>query len=481
MKKDFVYDSANLDQSWALTGILDEHPLDTPASNRYATISYDPTGLATQAYSGKNAENYSVSYVKPPGQVTRLVRTLSNPLGSAVYLDIHEFTRPVGISIQFPNDANITLREQKVAGDPNLPDQGQFYAGGFGQPGGAGCAASSSTLVYDANENISEAVDFNGTRRCYGYDVTRGLQTLVLEGRADTNACSFVPAVGDASHPERLTTTVWHPDWALKAREAEAGKITTWAYNGQPDPIAGGTASCVTPMTTLSDGKPLAVVCTRYEQATTDTTGGLGLSATVTGATRAWTYTYNQYGQVLTETTPKQSPTDSLSHTTRYAYYPTTSFSGSVGYTVGDLNTITNPLGQVTTFTSYDKAGRLISSTDANLTVTSMTYWPRGWLHTQTIAPASGVALTTTYDYWPTGLLKMVTMPDASTLNYTYDDAHRLTDITDAASNKIHYVLDNVGNRTGEQISDSSGTLASSVARVYDALSRLQSTTGVTR
>ena len=293
-----------------------------------------------------------------------------------------------------------------------------------------------------------------------------------------TNLSAYSLSTADPTHPERKTTTVWHPDWVLRAREAAPKKITTWVYNGQPDPIAGTTASCVTPATTLPDGKPLAVLCARYEQATQDATGALGLSAAVTGATRTWTSTYNQFGQVLTETTPKQSPTDPLSHTTTYAYYPTTSFSGASGHTMGDLATLTNPLGQVTTFTSYDKAGRLLSSTDANGTVTSMSYFPRGWLQTQTVTPASGSALTTSYAYYPTGLLQTVTMPDASTLNYTYDDAHRLTDVADAAGNKVHYVLDNVGNRTSEQLTDASGQLASSISRVYDALNRVQSSTG---
>jgi len=222
----------------------------------------------------------------------------------------------------------------------------------------------------------------------------------------------------------------------------------------------------------------LAVLCARYEQATTDATGALGLSASVSGATQKWSYTYNRYGQVLTEATPKQSATDTLSHTTTYAYYADTSFSGAVGHATGDLQMVTNPLGQATMYTSYDKAGHLLSSTDANGTVTTWTYLPRGWLHTQTVAPAAGASLTTTYDYWPTGMLKTVTMPDTSALNYTYDDAHRLTDVTDGAGNKVHYVLDNMGNRTSEQVSDASGNLASSVARVFDALNRVQAVTG---
>ncbi len=459
----FVYENATF--SWALTGIIDE------SGRRYSTYGYDARGRANSTLLGAGANSFSVMYSQAPEWL--VTTTVVNNF----ICREHRWQPPVGTQVTKPNLQVSNMAATAV--------NGSIVMTGQDQPSGSGSGASAAAQTYSADGTLASYDDFNGNRACFAYDV-RNLPVVTLEGMqggAGGKACpsdivGYAPSTSDAAHPERKTTTVWHPDWVLEAREAEPKKITTWVYNGQPDPIAGTTANCVSPTTTLPDGKPLAVLCARYEQATTDATGGLGLSATVTGATRAWTYTYNQYGQVLTETTPKQSPTDSLSHTTTYVYYPSTSFSGSVGHTMGDLNTVTNPLGQVTTFTSYDKAGRLLSSTDANATVTSMTYWPRGWLHTQTVAPASGAALTTTYDYWPTGLLKTVTMPDASTLNYAYDDAHRLTDITDAASNKIHYVLDNVGNRTNEQVTDASGNLASTVSRVFDALNRVQSQTG---
>ncbi len=460
-----LYESATF--PWALTGIIDE------SARRYSTYGYDAQGRANSTYLGNGIEKYNVVYSAPPQWVVSSIQTSSDFICRE-----HRWVPPQGTQVSMPSGAAMDIGSA-ISG--NL-----MVSTGQTQLAGSGSAASSTALTYDSSGNVSSFDDFNGNRACFAYDTSRAVPLITLEGLAGgsngkvcpPNLSSYAPSTTDSLHPERKTTTVWHPDWVLKAQEALPKKITTWVYNGQPDHIAGTTASCVTPTTTLPDGKPLAVLCARYEQATTDATGALGLSATVSGATRAWTYTYNQYGQVLTETTPKQSPTDALSHTTTYAYYPTTSFLGSVGHTMGDLNTITNPLNQVTTFTAYDKAGRLLSSTDANATVTSMTYWPRGWLHTQTVTPAAGSALTTTYDYWPTGLLKTVTMPDASTLNYAYDDAHRLTDITDAAGNKLHYVLDNVGNRTSEQLSDASGQLASTVARVYDALNRVQSTTG---
>ncbi len=46
---------------------------------------------------------------------------------------------------------------------------------------------------------------------------------------------------------------------------------------------------------------------------------------------------------------------------------------------------------------------------------------------------------TTRFSYWPTGLLKQVTLPDSSYVLYTYDAAHRLTQISDGAGNSIQY------------------------------------------
>lgn len=453
-----------------LTGMTDEN------GERFFTIGYDAQGRANASVLAGGVDSYAVQYTTPP-QLQPSTYVFDDALQTYWIYD----------SIALPQQTTITYPNGQAVGIDAAAPLGYPLVSGRSQPAGAGCSAAASSIAYDANGNIASEDNFNGNRVCTAYDLTRNLATVVLEGlpggasgkACPANLAGYVPTPVDVGHPERKTTTIWHPDRRFKAQEAQAKKISTWVYNGQPDPISGGTASCVEPATTLPDGKPLAVLCAHYEQATTDTSGSLGLSAAVTGATRAWTYAYNQYGQVLQATTPKQSSTDTLSHTTTFAYYTTTSFTGASGYTLGDLRTVTNPLGQQTTFTSYDKAGRLLSSTDGNGTVTAQTYYPRGWLQTQTVTSASGGSLETTYAYWPTGLLKTVTMPDASTLNYAYDGAHRLTDITDAAGNKVHYVLDNEGNRTIEQVSDASGNLVSTITRLFDALNRVQTQTGV--
>jgi YD repeat-containing protein len=54
---------------------------------------------------------------------------------------------------------------------------------------------------------------------------------------------------------------------------------------------------------------------------------------------------------------------------------------------------------------------------------------------------------TTNFSYYPTGLLEQVTLPDGGSLSYTYDAAHRLTQVSDGLGNKIVYTLDAMGNR----------------------------------
>jgi YD repeat-containing protein len=63
-------------------------------------------------------------------------------------------------------------------------------------------------------------------------------------------------------------------------------------------------------------------------------------------------------------------------------------------------------------------------------------------------------------------------------VSYGYDDAHRLTSITDKQGNSITYTLDNSSNRIGESVTDPSGKLARTLTRVPDALNRIQEVIG---
>jgi YD repeat-containing protein len=366
------------------------------------------------------------------------------------------------ISVNDPLGSQTTYTTSSVGGVQKIISQSQ--------PAGSGCNASTQSIQYDTNGNKAVVDDFNGNRTCYNYDLTRNLPMTRVTGLSNTVACASAllrPAAGSV----RLNTQ-WHPDWSLPIQEAGPLKMTTWVYNGQPDPTAGNAiASCAPASALLPDGKPIAVLCKQVEQATTDTTGNSLFFATPTGSARIWSYTYNQFGQVLTVTDPRGNPTT-------YAYASAT----TADVTMGDLLSVTNALGQVTQYPKYDRAGRVLRRIDplASGVTTDITYTPRGWVNTVTVTPA-GRPLTpqlTTYTYDAVGLLKTVLLPDATQLGYSYDPAHRLTGVTDRANNSITYTLDNMGNRKVETLKDPTGTLARNISRVYDALNRLQSVTG---
>ena len=345
------------------------------------------------------------------------------------------------------------------------------------QPAGSGCAASNTNIAYDSNGNVASREDFNQQRICYVNDLSRNLEAMRVEGLAGGTTCSTVTA-GGAALPagSRKISTQWHPDWRLPTRLAEPSRITTSVYNGQPDSFAGGAvASCAPADALLPDGKPIAVLCRQVVQATTDTNGSQGFSATLQAgvADSEHKWTYNRWGQVLTHDGPRADVND----VTTYAYYSDISFTGSgaeaVGHTQGDLQSVTNAAGQVTQYTKYNKHGQLLESIGPNGVVTTHTYDLR-----QRLLSTTEAGQTTTYTYDAAGQLTRITWPDASYLGYEYDPAHRQTAVFDHLGNRIEYTLDNAGNRIAENVKDPGGLLSRQLSRSLDALGRVQQTTG---
>jgi YD repeat-containing protein len=291
------------------------------------------------------------------------------------------------------------------------------------QPAGAGAIAATERREYDVNENLSAAVGYNGVTTKYTYDLARNLELTRTE------------AFGLPE--QRVTTTEWHPTYRIPVQVAEPKRRTIYAYY------------------------PNGELKTRTVQATTDASGANAFTAALTGAARTWSYTYNAQWQVETITGPVAGDI------TTYAYDAST----------GDLRTITNAVGHVTRFDEYDGNGRAGLVTQPDGVKIRSRYSPRGWLESSTVSDG-GIDLTTSYGYDNVGQLKTLTAPDGSVISYTYDDAHRLTDVADAKGNKIHYVLDNMGNRTSEQVTDPVGTLRRQLTRQYDALSRVKLQTG---
>ena len=413
----------------ALTGVTDEF------GHRYSTFTYDSQGRVTStrlhAGSGVDVNQYGLNY--------------SSFYSPAV-------TDPLG-----------NVRTYSFASVRNYD-----VIKSVSQPGGAGSAAATRVTTYDDQRNTTSWDDFNGKRACYGYDLSRNLETARVEGLSAGASCSVTASGTTLPAGSRKVSTEWHPDWRLVARATEPGRLTTSIYNGQPDPFSGGAlASCAPSTALLPDGKPIAVLCKQVEQATTDTDGHLGFSAalqtTVPARTQSWTY--NQWGQVLSEDGPRTDVND----ITTYMYYGDT----TADHLPGDLQSVTDAVGRVTQYSKYNRHGQLLEGSDPNGVVTTNTYDLRMRLLSTTVA-----GQTTSYSYDPVGQLKKVTLPDQSWIGYDYDGAHRQIAVYDHRGNRTDYVLDNAGNRTGENTKDPSGALKRQLSRSIDALGRVQQTTG---
>ena len=289
-----------------------------------------------------------------------------------------------------------------------------------------------ATSTYDANSNVASRVDFNGNVTCYFYDSIRNLEAARVEGFAPGSTCpgnllTYTPQMGTA---QRKITTTWHPTFRLPATVTEANRTTAYTFD------------------------PSGNILTKT---VTDT-------SVAPNVARVWTYTYNSFGQMLTADGPRTDVVDK----SIYAYYTCTT-----GFQCGQVNTMTNAAGQVTTYTTYNAHGQPLSITDPNSVVTTLTYDLRQRLKTWQVG-----AETTTFDYYPTGLLQRVTLPDGSYLQYIFDPAHRLTQISDGLGNKVTYALDAAGNHTAESGSDPLNVLSRTRSRVYNNLGQLSQEIG---
>jgi RHS repeat-associated protein len=270
-----------------------------------------------------------------------------------------------------------------------------------------GCGED-QTRVLDADGNITSRTDFNGNQTTYVYNTINNLETSRTEAYGTAQA--------------RTITTAWDANWREPDLITEPNRATAFTYDGMGNVLT---------------------------KTITDTT-------VTPNVTRTWTYTYDSYGRMLTA----QGPRTDVNSTTTYSYYTCTT-----GVQCGEIETITDPVGHVTTFNTYNAHGQPLTITDPNGVVTTLTYDLRQRLTSRQVGTE-----TTSYSYYPTGLLETVTLPDSSTITYTYDSAHRLTGIADTLGNSIAYTLDNMGNRTAEKTYDPTHTLRRTHTRVINSL-----------
>jgi YD repeat-containing protein len=408
--KQYVYNESTLNsgtsQPNALTGDIDE------TNTRFSSIGYDGQGRATQSFLPGNVDLTQVGYSSTGG----------------------------GTAVTYATGAQTTLATTLISD--------VAHGTSLSASCGAICNQPHQSATYNPSGFPASATDFSGNVTATTYDAN-GL----LDQQIDAQSTSA----------QRTTTTTWNATLRVPLTRTVAnasGTIvssTKWVYNTTGQTLA------------RCDIDPTNSAASGYSCSNTGTVPAGVRRSIYTYCTAVDTVQCPLVGLLLTATGPRTDVTQ----TTTYSYYMVSSAAncgtpGAACYQAGDLRTVTDPVGHVTTIASYDADGRPTRITDANGINTDLTYTPRGWLASRSV----GGALTK-FTYMPYGSVQTVTDPDGVTTTYGYDTAHRLNKITDALGNTIQYTLDAAGNKTGEQVYDSTGASHKQLTRTFNTLGQL--------
>jgi len=223
----------------------------------------------------------------------------------------------------------------------------------------------------------------------------------------------------------------------------------------------------------LVSSETTASVFTGMQRSVVTDFGGDNLqdSVTISGFTpdgipiqRTIVTTYSPQGQIVSIDGPRTDIAD----VTTFDYYDC-----ETGARCGQLESMTNAVGHVTTFDTYDDHGRVLQMTDPNGLASSFGYDSGGNVLTMTETPTAGAARVLTMTYDSMGQPETVTSPSGSVLTHSYDAAHNLTSITDNFGNTISYNYDSRGNRTDEDTFDSNNVLRRTLDKTFDIRNRV--------
>ena len=272
--------------------------------------------------------------------------------------------------------------------------------------------AASRIITYDANGYMASQTDWNGNLTTYVND-THGQPTSITEAMGKPQA--------------RVTTVTYATNFHLPAEIVTAGLTTDLVYDGSGNLLTKTLTDTTTSSVPYSTG----------------------------GTKRTWTYTWAN--GLLSSV---KGPRADVNQTTSFAY----DWSGALVQT-------TNALGQATQITQHTGGGLPLTITDPNSVVTTLGYDSRLRLHTKVMAVAGG-NIATTWDHDAVGNLTKLTQPDGTYLSYAYDNAHRLTSITNANGEAMPLTLDANGDVTQILWQTAAAVTTRSHMATFDALGR---------
>ena len=468
----------------------------TPPDTSLPCATIDPNGVVSQlAYDATSGDMTSAA--TPDGNTgDEVAETTYTYTGNGL---VHTVTAPDG-NLSGASAADFTTTN-------TYDDDNELTGKTVSQTGGA-ITARSWTYGYDDNGNQTSVIDPRGKETDSGYDAN-DRPTLVTDPNSqvtltcydgDGHVAQTVPPVGVAANS--LTSASCPSSFPADYGTRLASDATTYTYDAQGNqtvitsPAPAGHSGHETTTNTYDPAGQL----TNTDAPAASNSGGAPDQIT--------DYTYNPDGQTLTVT--KGSGTAAAS-TTSYCYDPNgnktatvapdgtassvpacsgsspyqTSSSYQTGYSYDSLGqpaAETRPAtswatsGQTTSY-SYDPAGNLLTSEDANGVTTTTTYTPLN--QPASISYSGSAAHSVSYSYDANG--NRTAMTDATgTSSYSYDPFNELTSYQNGAGKTIGYSYDDDGNTTGVTYPLGAGATwagSDSVTYGYDDASELNSIT----
>ncbi|MDP2129901.1 MAG: RHS repeat-associated core domain-containing protein [Erythrobacter sp.] len=280
--------------------------------------------------------------------------------------------------------------------------------------------SSTTTLSYGGGTFLASTTDAEGRTVTTTRDA-RGRPTVIVEASGTPD--------------QRTTTVTWHPTFNLPASVVTERLTETRSYDAQG----------------------------RLETLTlTDTTGHTSPYPT-NGQTRTFTYSWDTNGRLLSQNGPlvAQGTVDDI---TSYSYDA-----------AGNMLTMTNALGQVTSYAGHDANGRPASMTDPNGVVTTFAYDPLGRIAAITVKHPTDPAFdaTTSMVYDAVGNVTELALPGTAPLLMEYDGANRVAVMRSSSGERFEFAYDPMGNVTRETVKRTDGSTARFVRREFDELGRL--------
>ncbi|WP_243640704.1 RHS repeat-associated core domain-containing protein [Thiogranum longum] len=309
--------------------------------------------------------------------------------------------------------------------------QGVSLLTGVLGPGCSTCGGSNTSYSYDPASNKLLDRTENGLTTAYGSYNLKGQYGYKIEAQG-TPEQHRTDYTYDARFYNKIATiiepSVFASDPTVQCTVGTDCKVTTYTYDN-------------------------------FGNRTSETINGFTPSGMPVTSATTWAYTapLNQVSQI-------DGPRTDVADITQYRYYPNDT-TIPVG-TRARLREIEDANGVLTRSNiQYTATGKVSSEARPNGLTLSYTYYP-GNDRLQTLTESDGTSTRTTrWTYLATGEVQTITTgdgsPDATTLTFGYDDARRLTRITDGLGNHIDYTLDTEGNRLAETTFDANGTPSS--------------------